>query len=88
MHSGKKSGKRFLAGPGNNSIIQDDAGVDWIVYHAIDSDKPWLEDRPKGMSRRPMCIDPLLWDSGGWPYVANFTPSLSGKKAPVFNSRN
>ncbi len=29
-------------GPDHNSVVSDDAGVDWFVYHAIDPERPLL----------------------------------------------
>ncbi|HEX7004631.1 MAG TPA: family 43 glycosylhydrolase [Trueperaceae bacterium] len=52
-------------GPGHNAIVRDDAGTDWIVYHAISPDEPFL---PGGATRRPALIDPIDWQDG-WPTV-------------------
>ncbi len=80
---GKKpaDGSRYLLGPGNNCIVRDDNGVDWIVYHAIDSEKPTMEN---GGTRRPLCIDPLVWDEDGWPTVMGGAPSTEGRVLPYF----
>ena len=51
---------------GHNAIIQDDAGQDWIVYHAYE----W-SDTSIG---RMLLIDPLIWKDG-WPHVAGGHPS-------------
>jgi len=52
-------------GPGHNAVATDDAGRDWIVYHAIDPDRPTLRS---GATRRPVLIDPIDWVDG-WPTV-------------------
>jgi arabinan endo-1,5-alpha-L-arabinosidase len=52
-------------GPGHNAIATDDAGRDWIVYHAIDPRRPLLRS---GATRRPVLIDPIDWVDG-WPVV-------------------
>ena len=52
-------------GPGHNAVATDDAGVDWIVYHAIDPERPNLRS---GATRRPVLIDPIEWRDG-WPVV-------------------
>jgi arabinan endo-1,5-alpha-L-arabinosidase len=54
-------------GTGHNAVVTDAAGQDWLVYHAIDRDQPWLDD-PFGINRRPTLIDRLDW-VGGWPSV-------------------
>lgn len=56
--------------PGHNSVLHDNAGRSWIVYHAISKkDKaakdPGDEDR---YTRRVMCIRPLMYKNG-WPVV-------------------
>lgn len=77
------TGDRFIGGPGNNAIIQDDNGVYWMVYHGVDSDKPYMNN---GGTRRPLCIDPIYWDDEGWPYMKDGVPSLAGELAPVFTN--
>jgi arabinan endo-1,5-alpha-L-arabinosidase len=52
-------------GPGHNAIVTDDAGRDWIVYHAVDPTRPTLRS---GATRRPVLIDPIDWIEG-WPVV-------------------
>jgi arabinan endo-1,5-alpha-L-arabinosidase len=69
-------GDRWL-GPGHNSVVRDDAGDDWIVYHAIDSQNPW--EAPDQV-RRVMLIDRITY-RGGWPQI---TPS-AGAPAPAPN---
>lgn len=64
--------------PGHNSIVTDQAGTDWIVYHAIAPDKPTLgRDSIKGdrHDRRIMLIDPIAYKNG-WPVVAGGEPSV------------
>ncbi len=61
--AGNESGPRVmktlplrLIGPGHNTIITGpDDQTDYIVYHAWD----------RGMTRRQMCISPLIWTSEG-----------------------
>lgn len=69
-------------GTGHNAVVTDDAGQDWIVYHAIDRTKPYL-DRPYGVNRRPMLIDRLDWVDG-WPTArAGAGASTGPQRAPV-----
>jgi arabinan endo-1,5-alpha-L-arabinosidase len=66
------TGDRWI-GTGHNAVVTDDAGRDWLVYHAIDRNRPYLNE-PYGINRRPMLIDRLSWD-GGWPSVHNGQPT-------------
>lgn len=76
----KDSSNRRFVGPGHISIIQDDEGLDWLIYHAIDADKAKLNDN--NASRRPLMIDKIIWDKG-WPHVSNYQPSTTEQKVPV-----
>jgi hypothetical protein len=60
------NGNRWV-GPGHNALVSDPSGQDWLVYHAIDRNVPYL-DEPFGINRRPMLIDRLDWING-WPTV-------------------
>ncbi|SRR5690606_14119608 len=44
--------------PGHNSVVTDEAGQDWIVYHAYDNNAPYMN--------RMMMIDKLEWIDN-WP---------------------
>jgi len=74
--------------PGHNSVFTDGAGRDWIAYHAINVNRPYLEKAVGGdrAVRRVMLIDRLEW-LGGWPRVAGGTPSASPAPAPSAGAR-
>ena len=57
--------------PGHNSVIADDAGTDWILYHAI-----------RDGSRRLMLLDRIEYRDG-WPRIAGDQPSVAPQRAPV-----
>lgn len=57
-------------GPGHASVVTDDAGQDWLVYHAWDP----------GYGARRMCLDPLDWTADG-PVCRG--PSSGSRPAPV-----
>jgi arabinan endo-1,5-alpha-L-arabinosidase len=66
-------------GPGHNAIATDDAGTDWIVYHAIDPTRPRLRS---GATRRPVLIDAIEWVDG-WPVVNDDDgPSAAPRRRP------
>jgi arabinan endo-1,5-alpha-L-arabinosidase len=71
--------ERWLA-PGHNCIVRDNAGEDWIVYHAIDVDRPRQTQDDEINSRRILLIDKIHWRDG-WPHVG--TPSATPQLVPV-----
>ena len=76
-----QNGNRWI-GAGHNAVVTDLAGQDWIAYHALGRDDPWL-DEPGGITERPMLLDRLDW-VGGWPYVrADAGPSDDVQTGPV-----
>jgi arabinan endo-1,5-alpha-L-arabinosidase len=66
--------------PGHNAVVTDDAGTDWIVYHAVDADHPRQDEAD--FVRRPMLIDRLEYRDG-WPRVAGGVPSSGLVARPV-----
>jgi arabinan endo-1,5-alpha-L-arabinosidase len=54
--------------PGHNSVVTDAAGAEWMVYHAIDANQPYLIPGRTDISRRPMLIDKITY-ANGWPTV-------------------
>jgi arabinan endo-1,5-alpha-L-arabinosidase len=71
--------ERWLA-PGHNCIVADKAGDVWIIYHAIDVNRPRQRQEDEINSRRILLIDKIEWKDG-WPHVG--TPSDEPQKAPV-----
>ena len=63
-----------FVGTGHNSeIVTDDAGNDWVFYHAVSRANP---------TGRVLLMDRVRW-TDGWPEVAGNEPS-SEAEAPVF----
>jgi arabinan endo-1,5-alpha-L-arabinosidase len=60
------NGNRWV-GPGGNVIFTDDAGQDYMLYHAIDRFAPYFAGFP-GVTRRPALIDRIQWVDS-WPEV-------------------
>ncbi len=76
-----QNGNRWI-GAGHHTIVTDLAGQDWILYHAIDREDPWLAE-PGGVNRRPTLMDRLDWVDG-WPVTrAGKGPSEGRQRAPV-----
>lgn len=71
------SNNRYFKGTGHNSeIITDDAGNDWIYYHAYDAEKrAWHEQRIFMMDRVQWLDD--------WPLINDGYPSYYRTSAPV-----
>ncbi|EIM02118.1 glycoside hydrolase [Rhodanobacter sp. 115] len=55
------------AGPGGNMVFTDDAGHDYMLYHAINRKHPYFKGFA-GFTRRPVLIDRIEWIKG-WPQV-------------------
>ena len=69
--------------PGHSSIATDDAGDDWIVYHAIHAETAERDKRAGGEGRtRVMMLDRVEYRDG-WPRIANGEPSVTPRRAPV-----
>lgn len=67
-------------GPGHAAVATDDAGDDWLVYHAVDPEQPLLR---YGATRRPVLIYRIEWVDG-WPVVnGDEGPSSQERPAPV-----
>lgn len=72
------NGNKWI-GPGHNAVATDLSGQDWMVYHAIDSNKPSFVH---GWTRRPVMIDAMQWIDG-WPVVRGGAgPSEDPQPAP------
>lgn len=66
-------------GPGHVDVATDDAGQDWMLYHAAPRGSAVLTN---GVQRRYLMLDRLNWVSvpgtgGTWPVVGDGTPSSS-----------
>lgn len=72
-------GNDAYAGPGHNGdIITDEAGRDWMVYHAYHRDNP-----DKG---RVMLLDEIVWEDG-WPVMAGAAPQTGSGESPYFDNQ-
>ena len=65
--------------PGHNSIVEDEKGDLWIVYHAVDVRRPRSKPSDDVNTRRIMLIDRIVWRDG-WPVVLG--PSEGPRKRP------
>ena len=70
----------YWLAPGHNCLIDDKAGDLWMLYHAIDPDRPRQSQDDEINSRRVMLIDRVQWKDG-WPFVG--TPSNEKRPAPA-----
>jgi arabinan endo-1,5-alpha-L-arabinosidase len=69
--------------PGHCSVIRDDAGTDWLLYHAMES----ARFGPDGARLEPfvprlMLLDRLVYRDG-WPSVAGKAPSSGPMPGPA-----
>ncbi len=68
--------------PGHNSIITDEAGQDWMVYHAVDTRRPRTKATDDVNTRRILLIDKIVW-SDGWPRIEGNGPSTERRPTPA-----
>jgi arabinan endo-1,5-alpha-L-arabinosidase len=73
------NGNRWV-GMGANSVTTDLAGQDWLFYHAIDREDPYLNGPYDGGLQRGLLIDRLDWIAG-WPTVRGGRGSSGGPTA-------
>lgn len=66
--------------PGQNCIIEDARGNEWIIYHAVDVKERFLQGTDRFL--RKMCMDPVLYTDEGWPYIENASPSFEPRQGP------
>ena len=70
--------ERWLA-PGHNCLVTDAQGHVWMIYHAIDVERPRQRQQDEINSRRVLLIDKIEWKDG-WPWIG--TPSDEPRPAP------
>lgn len=80
-----EANQRWVA-PGHNSIIRDDAGTDWILYHGVDRRRPKAKPSDDVNTRRVMLLDRLEWVDG-WPRIRNLSPTEAEQPGPVVRPR-
>ncbi|MVN21859.1 glycoside hydrolase family 43 protein [Mucilaginibacter arboris] len=61
--------------PGQNCILTDEAGNDWIMYHAVDPADRFNEGTDH--FKRKMCMDRVFYNEEGWPEVEGNSPSFT-----------
>lgn len=71
---------------GHNSVVRDDAGQDWILYHGVDRQRPRSKPTDDVNTRRIMLLDRLVWKNG-WPEVEGRSPTSTPQAAPVIRRR-
>jgi arabinan endo-1,5-alpha-L-arabinosidase len=72
--------------PGHNSIIEDAAGNEWMIYHAVDPNERFIRGTDKFL--RKMCMDKVHYTDDGWPFVNNYSPSFTEQEGPTCIAEN
>jgi arabinan endo-1,5-alpha-L-arabinosidase len=72
--------------PGHNSVIEDDDGNHWLLYHAVDSRRPRSKASDDINSRRVMLLDRIVWRDD-WPRIADDGPSDGAQTGPAIRPR-
>ncbi|MDR0938707.1 MAG: family 43 glycosylhydrolase [Mediterranea sp.] len=69
-----------FVGTGHNSeIVTDDAGKDWILYHAYQTANP--------DANRGVLLDRLYWTADGWPYVLGDSPAVKAEAPAIITHK-
>ncbi|HEX8573209.1 MAG TPA: glycoside hydrolase family 43 protein [Allosphingosinicella sp.] len=68
-------------GPGHNSVIDDEHGESWMVYHAVDSSRTRTKPTDEVNTRRVMLVDHLVW-TDEWPRVDGPTSGPQRRRYP------
>ena len=68
----------FWNAPGHNAVIRDDAGTDWLLYHAYDAERR--------TGARVLLLDRIVYRDG-WPRIAGDRPSAVAQPAPVVHEQ-
>lgn len=69
---------------GHNSVIKDDAGDYWTLYHGYKKSfnkETFVEETD--YSKRVLLMDKLVFDEDGWPSVLGGIPSSNKKSGPL-----
>jgi xylan 1,4-beta-xylosidase len=62
--------------PGHGSIVEDERGRTWLLYHAYHPEQSiWVG--------RQGLLDEVVWNEDGWPAVKGPTPARASKAVPV-----
>lgn len=78
-----RSNATFL-NPGAHSLFTDDAGQEWLLYHAYCRADLQGSYRKIRTFPRVLMLDALHYDEDGWPYVETGSPSIGLQKGPLF----
>ncbi len=69
--------------PGQNCVITDAVGTEWLIYHAVDPADRYIPNTDRFL--RKMCMDKVLYTPDGWPFIEGYSPSAELRPGPVVN---
>jgi arabinan endo-1,5-alpha-L-arabinosidase len=76
-------GNSVFMNPGAHAMFTDDAGQDWLLYHAYLREALKTDYDTLRKTARVLMLDPLYYDDEGWPYVMYGSPSIERQRGPV-----
>lgn len=74
-------GNDEFVGVGHNSVVLDDEGQQWIVYHGFDVNESAMYGNT---NRRTLLIDKLVFDDQLWPSVPNLGASRGAERPIIY----
>lgn len=69
------TGGNGFEAPGHNTVVTDDQGTDWIIYHAYQGSD----------NDRNVMLDKITYTTDGWPKVNDGHPSKGQQTGPYIN---
>ena len=67
--------------PGQACVLTDAMGVDWLIYHAVDTTERYIPGTDFFL--RKMCMDRIVYSVDGWPSVASNSPPFYWQPGPI-----
>jgi len=71
---------------GQNCILPDAEGNDWIIYHAVGPADRFIAGTT--IFKRKTCMDRVFYNEEGWPYIDGNSPSYTKQPMPKLGDQS